>query len=387
MKILINTATVHVGGAVQVARSLLEELKVHRAHQFAVVLGLPLQKELDVESFPDNFRFYPISYRPATRFFDFRSASAFHRKVELVESPDVVFTTTGPAYWRPKCPHLVGYNLPHYIYPDSPFFTRLSWIRRLKFKLKGLIIRNQFRKESDAIVGQTEDVAQRGSEWLGIKRHFTVGNTCNAHYFRSVPSSVRVPHIKDNDVFKWLTISGYHTHKNLESISKVAAELHRAAPGKHHFYVTLKSADYEKLYSEVEREWITNIGPVPSSEGPALYHFCDGMFLPTLLECFSASYVEAMAMGRPIVTTNLSFAKIICDSAAAYYSAESVQQAAKQLERIRTDHSFREGLIQNGKERMLEFPSATKRADMYLEACQALLREQQNELKNGRSRQ
>lgn len=44
------------------------------------------------------------------------------------------------------------------------------------------------------------------------------------------------------------------------------------------------------------------------------------MFLPTLLECFSASYPEAGFMKVPIFTSDLSFAKTICGEGAFYFN-------------------------------------------------------------------
>lgn len=38
--------------------------------------------------------------------------------------------------------------------------------------------------------------------------------------------------------------------------------------------------------------------------------------MPSLLECFTATYPEAMRMERPIVTTDLAFAQGLCGEAA-----------------------------------------------------------------------
>ena len=53
---------------------------------------------------------------------------------------------------------------------------------------------------------------------------------------------------------------------------------------------------------------IINVGPIKSAECPSLYSECDIMFFSTLLECFSASYAEAMIMKKPIITTDMGFA-------------------------------------------------------------------------------
>src|ERR1051326_3334246 len=118
MNLLINTASAFKGGSVQVAKSFLEECCRYPENNYHVVLGPPLSSIVEKSAFPANFDFHDLGYRPATRVCSRNSASALFRTLESRFDIDVVFTTSGPAYWRPNAPHLVGYNLPHYIYPE-----------------------------------------------------------------------------------------------------------------------------------------------------------------------------------------------------------------------------------------------------------------------------
>jgi UDP-N-acetylglucosamine:LPS N-acetylglucosamine transferase len=115
MKLLINSATTYKGGGVQVARSFIEECKKFQDNEYHVILSRNLSVLINRECYPANFHFYDIGYRPATRVFSFKPRDRYFKKLEKKIRPDVVFTTSGPAYWRPDAPHLVGYNLPHYI--------------------------------------------------------------------------------------------------------------------------------------------------------------------------------------------------------------------------------------------------------------------------------
>ena len=73
------------------------------------------------------------------------------------------------------------------------------------------------------------------------------------------------------------------------------------------------------------------------TECPSLYEQADVMFQPTLLECFSATYPEAMKMQRPIVTTDIEFAHGLCGPAAHYYSPLSAEDAARAEGFVGTD--------------------------------------------------
>jgi len=183
MKLLVNTASTFKGGGVQVARSFLEECRDYQDYEFHVILSEMLDRLIVREAYPENFQFYTIGYRPATRVLHFKSRVGYFKKLEKEIQPDVVFTTSGPAYWRPQAPHLAGYNLPHYVYGNSPFFNRISAFNRAKWGLKGQVIKYFFLHDSDGWVVQTDDVNQRLRKWLNTSKVYTVTNTCSADYY------------------------------------------------------------------------------------------------------------------------------------------------------------------------------------------------------------
>ena len=133
------------------------------------------------------------------------------------------------------------------------------------------------------------------------------------------------------------------------------------------FVLTLKKKDFEQHIGEHPN--IFNIGPVPPEEGPGLYAECDGMFLPTLAECFSASYPEAMAMEKPIVTTDLGFARSICGEAALFFEPKNAEAAAEQIIRLIGDEDLQQDLIEKGKRQLETFDTPRERAEKYLALC------------------
>ena len=84
--------------------------------------------------------------------------------------------------------------------------------------------------------------------------------------------------------------------------------------------------------------------------------------MPTLLETSSATYPEAMAMGLPIVTTDLDFARDVCGPAARYFTALSAVGAAEAIAPlIQDDDGTAATLVSSGTERLHTFPDATAR--------------------------
>lgn len=374
MKILINTATTNKGGGVQVALSLIEELKAISQHRYVVILGERLAKELDQSDYPDNFTFYEIHYRPATRVFSLKKPGEFFEKVVTKEKPDVMLTTSGPAYWRPPVPHIVGYNLPHYIYPESPFFRLIGVQSRFKWRLKGILIKYFYRKEADYIIGQNRDVTERALKWLGLKNGTTITNNCSSYYTHN-PAQVenKLP-VREENEFRFLTLSGYYRHKNLEILNRVIPELKKRGKHQVRFVLTLPDHEFNSLFSKEAETQIYNIGPVPVKEGFSLYNECDAMFLPTLLECFSASYPEAMATKKSIVTTDMSFARSICGEAALYFDAVDAASAVDKIERLISNRALQNTLVEAGLDQLKKFDTPKQRAEKYLELCERLIR-------------
>ena len=368
MKLIVNTASTYKGGGVQVARSFIEECQQHKEHEFHIVLGQLLSRIVDTTAYPENFYFYEIGYRPATKIFSISSHDQFFTQLETMIKPDAVFTTSGPAYWRSKAPHIIGYNLPHYIYTDSPFYNRIPPYKRLKWKAKGKVIQYFFKRDADACVVQTSDVNHRLRKWIQSDAVYTVSNTVSSHYLNHDSYPLKLPQKADNE-FRFLTLSAWYAHKNIEIIRAVLDALDEKLKRKIRFVLTLPEEDYNRLFPNKYRKFIYNLGPVRPEEGPSLYNECDAMFLPTLLECFSASYAEAMVMGKPILTSDLSFAKSICQSAALYCDPVNPIQIIEQMKILMDCSEIRAKLVNEGKKQLSSFPSAQDRASQYLNIC------------------
>jgi glycosyltransferase involved in cell wall biosynthesis len=286
-------------------------------------------------------------------------------------NPDVVFTTSGPAYWRPDAPHLIGYNLPHYIYPESPYFRKISAVNRLKWKLKGMVIRYFFRNDADAYVVQTDDVNRRLKAFINREKIYTVSNTFSDDYLNPKPFKDKLPAKQDGE-FRLLSLTAWYPHKNLTIIPEVIDALGSEWGNKVTWVVTLPEDIFNKHFPEKYHKQIRNIGPVKPEEGPSLYSECDALFLPTLLECFSASYAEAMVMEKPVVTSNLSFARSICGDAALYVDPMDPVNIAETIIHLVQEPEIRSRLVAAGSDQVKTFMNARERAEAYIGICKKL---------------
>ena len=242
MKLMINTAFQRFGGAVQGALSLIRECRAFTDHQYHVVLGPGVGKHLDRDAFPSNFHFYKQSFGVMSAL-KLSAASKAMTRHERVIQPDCVLTTSGPPYWRSRAPHLVGFNLPLYIYPESPYLRSLGLAQRLKIEARKHAHKALFKRQADALIVQTDDVNERVRNWLGMTEVYTVTNTHSSYYLNPPTAHRRLPERRPG-VFRLLTVTSYYPHKNLEIIPEIIDSLRNQVTIPIEFVLTLTPDEY-----------------------------------------------------------------------------------------------------------------------------------------------
>lgn len=372
MKIIINTAHQRFGGAIQVALSFINECRKFKEHEYHVFVGHGVGKFLDKTLFPDNFHFYDFDFGEI----GFKTISLIQRTLRPLEEkikPDVMISSSGPTYYHSISPQIIGFNLPLYIYPESPFIKEMSLKQKVKLWLKKQMHFYYFKRDASGFVVQTDDVNQRVRKALKTDKVYTVTNNHSSFY---KDDSLIFPNkLPDKSVgeYRFLTLTSYYGHKNLEIIPEILDLLVQRGIKNVRFVLTLKQEDL-KTYG-LDHEYVLNVGPLKPQECPSLYKECDAMFLPTLAECFSASYPEAMIMRKPIITTDLGFAKSICGEAALYFRPKNAQSAINKIEDLITNDDVAIKLIDRGIKRLENFDSAETRALKYIELCSKFSKE------------
>ncbi len=372
MKIIINTTNLRWGGGIQSAVSLLNEWnqKYYANHDFFVFLSPAVQKELVADTFLSNFHFYLFNESPAS----LKHRKQIHQKLDLLEkeiAPDIVYTIFGPAYWQPTTFHVEGFALGWITNPKSIAYRKLSFLTRLKKKFENRYKVLHLKREVDHYIVETHDVKEKLSKVLKVAKNkiTVIGNTYNTFFESSDYPQWGLPPKRDG-VFRMVTISHYYVHKNLDILKRVIPLLAKSN-FKFEFVLTIDDNNFRKHFAEFKGN-ITNIGPVDSKYCPSLYQQSDALFLPTLLESFTASYPEAIKMGLPILTSNYSFAKEICQDAALYFDPLDPNDIAKKIVLLASDRKLRDDLIKRGKRVLKTFETPESRAKKTLALLELL---------------
>ena len=124
---------------------------------------------------------------------------------------------------------------------------------------------------------------------------------------------------KNNVLF--LYPASYSAHKNFNIILEVG-KLIKFANLPFIIILTLNPQKATNFIKEIQfnnLQSIFNIGPTKLNDMPNLYRQCDALLFPSLLESYGLPLVEAMALKKPILTSDLDFAHSLCNDVAFYF--------------------------------------------------------------------
>jgi len=373
MKLLINTSNLYVGGGVQVALSFINELKnIDKYNEYHIFLSPVVNKQLNSDEFGDNFKFYLIEKSPSS----LKNRYQIVKKLNYLENkikPDIVFSIFAPSYWRPKTIHIVGFALGWITSPQSKAYQVLNFKQKIRRKLDSIYKTYYVKRDADYYIVETEDVKEKLFKVLNIAKEkiFIVGNAYSKYFEDDVYPIIELP-IKEENEFRFITIAHNYPHKNIKILKEVIPYL-QDIKLKYKFFITIDEENYNNMFEGLEQN-IINIGQVEAKYCPSLYAQCDALFLPTLLESFTASYPEAMKMQKPILTSDLSFAHSLCKDAALYFDPLDPQDIAEKIIKLSMDNELQRDLVKKGIERLKDFETAESRARKYLEICEAIAR-------------
>ena len=168
-----------------------------------------------------------------------------------------------------------------------------------------------------------------------------------------------------------LYLTYYYPNKNLEVLLPVARRL-RELGRDYRIIITIAPSQHKKAERLLEEiliqdlgAIIVNVGPVEMAHVPSLYRSCDGLLMPTLLESFSGTYVEAMFHGIPIFTSDLDFAKGVCGDAACYFDPHDAHDIVSKLDTVFDDPSRSASLMEAGRRVLASLPDWSHAFKLY----------------------
>lgn len=347
-KIAIDASNIHYGGAFQVTISFIEEFvrSGNNASNISLILSTAISDTLkDLKVSLEQFSNVVVMDTHLDVF-------SVCRLWRVISRFDLVFTVFGP-YYGPKMPgtHIQGFGQAWILRASD---TRrgnstldISFTQLIKYKIQKYCF-----LKADVLVVESE----RTFEKMRLDKSFrnidirVVHNAISHHYINSEV-------LPDNESMSLSEINGNrrrlkiglmardYPHKNIDYLVDVRNILEKKYELIVELIVTLTEDEWRQRSASF-RAAVVNAGVVSIADGPAFYKQLDIVLFPSLLETFSATPIEALAMQKPLFASDREFVRDFCKNYACYIDPLDPNDGAARIFDYANEklHSCEEGL-------------------------------------------
>ena len=170
------------------------------------------------------------------------------------------------------------------------------------------------------------------------------------------------------NVIRILFVSHYNYYRNFETLLRALPLLRDRLPGrvvKLFLTCKLRSEDNPGSYraeaaADLVRQLgvgnqVVELGAVAYRQLHQVYRACDTYVSPAYAESFAHPLVEAMAVGLPVVASDLAVHREICRDAALYFPRFSPESLTDCVLRLAESSALKQELSDAGSRRSLDF--------------------------------
>lgn len=364
MKILINVVNArNVGGGLQVVYNFVRNTLNYPRDN--VVWYYAVSECLDLKYLDDQFkeqvkgRYFVYPNQPDFKHSFFKVQKQL-RKLENMVEPDVIYTILGPGYFFFKQKEVIRFANAWSTNPNKYAWKTLPINNKIWIKLHNILERSLLRR-AKYIITQTKSVKQglHRVTRLPENRIKVVPNVLPATFLKTNTSNFNTNNSEWIDV---AAIGGQMPHKNFEIIPEVLKILDTQFFLKNfRFHTTLPedSDVWKRIKANLSKykleKNVVNHGSVGLTELSDIYGHCVYSFLPSVLETFSASTIEAMYFDLKIVATDLSFNREVLGDTAYYYEPLNPEDAADNFVKLHSNPKLFNFISINMSERITNY--------------------------------
>ena len=356
---LINASNLHVGGGIQVATSLIEELSLLKSSEFKISVIASDEVNLNLLKLKTNLNSFD-RYEVFNSYGISTFISGLYKKIT---NYDVVLTVFGPLYTKRLCgKSIVGFAQPWIIYPNNEIYNKFSILKKASTSLK-LKVQKFFFAKHDKLVVELPHV-RKGIIDGGISTQAKVSvihNSLSSLYFDPNKWDDLLFNIAKKN-FSIGFVGRDYPHKNTSIIPHIKKILLDNYGLTVDFYVTFNEQEWEGK-DNFFRNNVINVGALNVNQCPHFYQSMNGIIFPSLLECFSATPLEALVMERPLFASDRNFVRDVCASHAYYFNPLDPEDASNVIAKyINQNQSDEKKYLIDAKYYATNFSNAKQRA-------------------------
>lgn len=315
MKVVINATNLHVGGGVQVAVSVIDELS--RFDAISSRVDILVSEKIDSEL--TQIGCVKSRYRSFQVYNSYGISCLWSGLRQQLKRYDVVLTIFGPLYQcrMPKI-SIVGFAQAWIIYPENEVQSALSIFQKIKARVKFKLQEAFFRRSSAVVVelAHVRDMLIRRGIKSGEK--VFLAHNCISRIYYEPEFWQPLKHKISRDRFNIGFLGRNYIHKNTGILPRVRRLLKEQYGLNVEFYVTFNEDEWANTNKEF-RHSVQNLGSLRLAQCPSFYKEMDAVIFPSLLECFSVTPLEALALRKPLFASDRNFVRDICGDFALYF--------------------------------------------------------------------
>lgn len=358
MKILINAvcAKKYAGGGFQIALNFVRTAMkdTDKSVEWYFLISDHVADALSLQS---NDKIFVLPAQP-----DFTetylSAKKEIRSIESKINPDVVYSVVAPSYFSFRSKEVMRYTNPWVAHPNSFAWKTLDIKGKLRNYVYTIIHKHLLRK-CHYFITQTDYTAK----CIAQIAHVPEQNVCVIHnVLPAVYKSIDRTPIKDEKWINVTSVAAPFPHKNLDIIPSVLQILdEKFGINNVRFHVTMPkdSAVWKMIENRLSimnmSDRVVNHGYLKQIELSQLYRTAKIMFLPTLLEVFSASILEAMYFDLKIVASDFPFNSNVIGNAGLLFKPTDAMDAAEKMVEIIKSKSLQDELSCRMKDKLKSY--------------------------------
>ncbi len=377
MKILFNCTTNVVGGATKNSAIFIKHALMHDEINWVFAVSKAVQEILDKwDISSDNIHLFEIS--PS------QDKIVRQKLYNLAkeQNVDLVYTMAGPAYVNFKKKHVLGMSNAYVTHTD---YQGLSIGRSPIDIIKRFLLsfyQGYHARKADFWLFQTNESRNKFIKRYLIDERKTrvisnaIGNEFTNHYKNKDKCICNLKR-----TIQILTPAADYPHKVLHLIPKIAEKLHIIANNEYNFEFILTINHNSKLWNKINLEsrrlsveqYIKNVGPYNYANVLELFDKANIIFVPSILETFSASYLEAFSSKRSLIVADKGFAKDICQEAALYVDPFNAQQTADTIDKLIRNEKLQTQLITQGTNIIKKYGNQEERINTIIDHLASII--------------
>lgn len=359
MRVLVNTISCKKrgGGVFQISCNFLKKTLAYPEIEWYYITSQDVDDEIGNE-FKDlkgkSYFVFPTQLDKKT-FFNVKKSL---KQLELHLHPDIIYTLAAPSYFFFKTPEVMRFTNPWITHPNKYSWSILSVKNTIIYYIKSVMIKMLIKK-AHFFITQSETCKK------GIM-HIT---KVPSQYVKVVPNVLpgiynyldKTPITDDSEYINIACVGGAIPHKNFDILPEVANELRKLGINNVRFHTTLDKSSpiTEEINNGFKKYNLLNAwfnhGRISQQQLSEMYRRCQLCFLPTLLEVFSATTIEAMFFQLPIVATDFEFNSEVLENSCLYYKPKNAKDAAQKLSTLILDPSLQETLKHRMQDELKKF--------------------------------